>query len=430
MEDTRLQKLFQILRSCGAAMVVAAAGTFLVQRWDEAGYITRYASLLGMTALLPALAYVCGIGFREGRSARVLMLTLLALFPIHVGVLGGFVYSQFGPEMGRVAAAAQWIANTRSQAIAVIAAAAVVLVPLMWGAFRTLARSQATQLTAASVGLHALVLVPNRTGTWATFAVLAAFGGATWVTARIRPQTREAWLAGASLLLPGVLLIARQLAFYDVTQVFFATISAIGAFGMFALGRELEDTALERFAISPMLVSGALFASPIQDLWGLSDASTIMLVGMLLATVMLAFGWRSARSRSFFVRGAFQLDAAISLVTLLLHGSAWAALQSIALGLGLLSYGFVTERRLSTYSGIAIAATGFMFEIALAIDQFGWSGWTALAAFGLILVATTAWLEHRAQAVTGSFRIRLGDRAPAPKSVDSAHRRTQAFESS
>ena len=55
MEQTRLEKLFQILRLCGAAMVVAAAGTFLVQQWNEVGHITRYAALLGATVLLPAL---------------------------------------------------------------------------------------------------------------------------------------------------------------------------------------------------------------------------------------------------------------------------------------------------------------------------------------------------------------------------------------
>ena len=93
--ETKLQKLFQVLRWCGATMIIAAAGTFLVQSWDQVADVTRYLALLGMTVLLPAVAYVCGIRWQEDRSARVLMLTLLALIPIHAGVLGGFVSTFF-----------------------------------------------------------------------------------------------------------------------------------------------------------------------------------------------------------------------------------------------------------------------------------------------------------------------------------------------
>ena len=50
--DTKLQQLFHLLRIFGAAMIVAAAGTFLVQSWGETGDVLRYLALLGMTALL------------------------------------------------------------------------------------------------------------------------------------------------------------------------------------------------------------------------------------------------------------------------------------------------------------------------------------------------------------------------------------------
>jgi hypothetical protein len=430
MEETRLQKLFRILRACGAAMVIASAGTFLVQQWDEVGQVTRYLALLGMTIALPPLGYLCGIRLRAGHSARALMLTLLVMLPIHAGVLGGFVYSQFGLEMGDVASVAKWVAGSKVQALGVMMCSAAALGPLAWGAFRTLSPLHATFLTVVSAGLHALVLVPIRTGDWATFVVPAAFLGATGAIMRVKPNTREAWLASTSLLLPGFLLTARQLAFYEATQVFFGAIAAIGAIGMFALGRQVEDTALERFAISPALVSAALFASPMQDALHLSNANATLFLGLLLAIAMFGFAWRSKRSRRFFVHAALQLNGAISVVTLVLHGGAWAALQSIALGLGLLSHGFLSRRRVATYGGVAIASTGFIFEISLAIREFGWGGWAALATFGLALVALTAWLERRAQAVMGSSRIRPEDRELAAKSADIAPRQERAFGSS
>jgi hypothetical protein len=411
MEETRLQKLFRILRACGAAMVIASASTFLVQRWEEVGHVMRYLALLGMTIALPPLGYLCGIRLREGRSARVLMLTLLMMLPIHAGVLGGFVYSQFGLEIGDVASVAKWVAGSKVQALGVAMLSAAALGPLAWGAFRTLSPLHATFLTLVSAGLHALVLVPIRTGDWATFAVPAAFLGATLAIMRVKPNTREAWLSSTSLLLPGFLLTARQLAFYETTQVFFGAIAAIATIGMFVLGRQAEDTALERFAISPALVSGALLASPIQDALHLSNPNATLLIGLLLASAMFGFAWRSERS-------------------LFIHGGAWAALQSIALGLGLLSHGFMSRRRVETYGGVAMASTGFIFEISLAIREFGWAGWAALATFGLALVALTAWLERRAQAVMGSSRIHPEDPEPAAKPADIAPRQKRAFGSS
>ena len=86
-------------------------------------------------------------------------------------------------------------------------------------------------------------------------------------------------------------------------------------------------------------------------------------------------------------------------ISLLIDQRPWAALEAIALGLGLLSYGYVSERRAALYSGIALAGLGFIVEVAHAVRVFELSGWLALGAFGLVLVALTAWLERRARVV-------------------------------
>ena len=44
-------------------------------------------------------------------------------------------------------------------------------------------------------------------------------------------------------------------------------------------------------------------------------------------------------------------------------------------------------------------ALGFVVEVSHAIEVFEVSGWLALGAFGLGLVALTAWLERRARVV-------------------------------
>jgi len=406
--DTRLQRLFQVLRSCGAAMIVAAAGTFLIQSWEQVGDVPRYLTLLGMTALLPALAYVCGIRLQEGRSARVLMLTLLALIPIHAGVLGGFVLSQFGATTENLAPIARWVAPSRSSAILLVAGAGLALFPLIWASFRVLARPHARVLTAASAAAHALLLVPSRSALGAILTVVPILGAAVWSAERIKPATLESRLAVSSLVMPAIVITARQVLFYEVTSAFWGTVIGIGALALFMLGKKLNDTSVERVAFAPALLSVGAFLDAIEVTTRWSFSTTWLVYGIFAAIPLLAFAWLSVRSRPFFVRSAVILNVATATTTLLVAPRPWAALQCLALGLALLSYGFIRDRRAVLYSGISLAVFGFLVEVAQAVEFFQPSGWLALAGFGFVLVGLTAWLERRSRAAKLSGELAPG----------------------
>lgn len=407
--ETRLQQVFQVLRWCGATMIIAAAGTFLVQSWDQVGDVTRYLALLGTTVLLPALAYVCGIRWQEGQSARVLMLTLLALVPIHAGVLGGFVLSQFGSVSATVVPVAQWVAPSRSAALLLVAGAGAALVPMMWAAFRVLARPHARALTVASAAAHGLLLIPDRSALAATLVVVPILGMATSVAVRLKPATTEARLAIASLGTPALVVAARQVFFYDVSNVFWGTIFAAGALALFVLGKRSKDATFERLSVVPTLLSIGAFVELLGDSVYLSSLSSYwLLYGLVSAFALLAFAWHSSTCKAFFVRTAVILNATTATTTLLVDPRPWAALQAIAVGLGLLSYGLVTNRRRALYSGVAVAAFGFIIEVVHAIEVFQPSGWLALAGFGFALVGITAWLERRARAAKVSHGVAAG----------------------
>ena len=403
-DDTKLQRLFHLLRLSGAAMIVAAGGTFVVQSWDETGDVTRYLALLGLTALLPCVAYLCGIRFREGRSARVLVLTFLTLVPIHAGVLGGFVLSQFGAATTALGPIAQWAAPTRTGAIALVAGAAAVLVPLTWGAFRVLARPHAGLLTAASAGAHALLLVPDRSVQAATLAVIPVLATAGWCTFRIKPETRESKLAVAFLFAPAVVIAARQVLFYDVSSAFWAAILAACAMGLFQLGRRSGDTTVERVAIVPTMLASAALLIDFAPLQQVSPSSICLAYGWTVAMACLVFASCSGRSSGFFIRAAVALNAFTTATTLIAVPGPLPALQAIALGIGLSSFGFVRGHRVALYPGIALAGFGFVVEVSHAIETFEPSGWLALAGSGVVLVALSAWLERRARVVRSADR--------------------------
>ena len=406
--ETRLHQVFQILRWCGATMIIAAAGTFLVQSWDQVADVTRYLALLGTTALVPALAYVCGIRWHEGRSARVLMLTLLALVPIHAGILGGFVLSQFGDATTAIAPVAQWVAPSRSAALLLVAGTALALVPLMWASFRVLARPHAGLLTAASAAGHAMLLIPNRSALGATLAVVPILGGATWIALRMKPRTLEARLAVASLAAPAAVIAARQVFFYDVSNIFWGTILVAVAIALFVLGRQSKNATVEQASIVPTLLAAGAFVEPMGEWARFTMSSYWLLYGLVSAIALLVLAWHSSVCKTFFVRAAVILNAITSTITLLVDPRPWAALQAIAVGLGLLSYGLVGSRKGALYSGIALAAFGFIIEVVHAIEVFRPSGWLALAGFGFALVGLTAWLERRARAVKVSRELAEG----------------------
>jgi len=402
--ESKLRQLFHLLRLCGAAMIVAAAGTFLVQSWEETGDVVRYLALLGTTALLPALAYTCGIRFREGRSARVLVMTFLALVPIHAGVLGGFVLSQLGDGSATLGSVARWVAPSPFAALVLVAAAAAVLGPLTWGAFRVLAREHAGLLTAASAGGHALVLIPDRSVHAAALAIAPTLAGAAWCAWRMKPTTREAKLAVAFLLAPAMVIAARQVLFYEVSSAFWATILGAFALGLFLTGRRSGDSSVERVAFVPTLF--ATFALMVDSplLRQVSLSSHWLLYGWVTAAACFGFAWASRRSKGFFIGAALALNAFTAATTLLYAPRPWAALQAIAIGLGLMSYGFVRGRKGVLYGGVALAGSGFILEVAHAIDTFEPSGWLALGGFGSALVALTAWLERRSRLVGSLVR--------------------------
>jgi hypothetical protein len=395
--ESKLRQLFHLLRLCGGGMIVAAAGTFLVQSWDETGDVVRYLALLGTTALLPALAYTCGIRFREGRSARVLVLTFLALVPIHAGVLGGFVLSQLGDGNAALGPVAQWVAPSPFAALVLVAAATAVLGPLTWGAFRVLARQHAGLLAAASAGGHALVLIPDRSAHAAVLAMAPGLVGAAWCARRMKPATREAKLAIAFLLAPAIVIAARQVLFYEVSSAFWATILGAFAVALFLMGRRSGDTSVERVAFVPAVF--ATFALMVDSalLRDVSLSTQWLLYGWVTAAACFGFAWASRRSKGFFVGAALTLNAFTAATTLLYAPRPFAALQAIAIGLGLMSYGFVRGRKGVLSSGVALAGLGFILEVAHAVDTFEPSGWLALAGFGGALVALTAWLERRSR---------------------------------
>src|SRR3954463_12290302 len=127
------------LRIAGAALVVAAASTFMLQNWQVGNDLTRYAMLVGQSLLLAAAAYFVGLTVREGRSARTFLALVLSTIPVSFAVLGGLVYSRFHPgELPLLPHYASWVAPTRGSALLAVLGTAILLIPLSLVSFTAL----------------------------------------------------------------------------------------------------------------------------------------------------------------------------------------------------------------------------------------------------------------------------------------------------
>ncbi|MEM7138508.1 MAG: hypothetical protein AAF500_18150 [Myxococcota bacterium] len=420
--DSTLDRLLHALRLFGATMVVAACGTFLVQSWDQAGDVTRYLALLGMTAALPLLALMCGVRWREGRGARVSLITMLSLLPVHAGVLAGFVFSQFGQPDDRVISVAQWVAPSPMAACLLVAGAVAVLLPLGWASYRALAREHASLLTGLSALTHAALLVPSRTAACATLLAGPMLALGAWGALRVQPKTREAKIAVASLFAPVFLLFGRQVLFYDAPAAFWGVALGTVAAGLFILGEHLPDRTVTRFSAVPMILSAGAFWlgvvwPPIWgDAHGLSPGMQCLLLGGMAALPLAVAAWRSASTRGFFLTLGVGLNTFVVALVILFEPGAWVALEAIVLGVGLFSHGFLRNRRASLYTGVGLAVPGAVIEVTQAIERIDSSGWLALGSLGLVLIGGTSWIERRARAqAADDVKVSDARRQPMPQ---------------
>jgi hypothetical protein len=195
-------------------------------------------------------------------------------------------------------------------------------------------------------------------------------------------------------------IATRQVLFYEVSSLLWGSIFAVVAIALLVLGRTTGNATLERVAVVPTLLAVWALIESAREWLGLSLSSIWLLFGLASAIPLLGFACTSPHCRAFFVRAAVLCNAITGTSALMIDPRPWAALQSIVVGLGLLSYGFVARRRGALWGGIGMAAFGFVIEVVHAIEVFQPSGWLALASLGLGVVALTAWLERRTAKVS------------------------------
>jgi len=395
------------LRIAGAALVVAAASTFMLQNWQAGNDLMRYAMLVGQSLLLAAAAYFVGLTVREGRSARTFLALVLATIPVSFAVLGGLVYSRFHlGELPPLPQYASWVAPSKSSAILAVLGTLLLLVPLSLVSFTALARKEAKALTLAFCAANLLVLVPLRQPEIVVALAGAALLGLLHVeltrfsrTAQL--DTLEGKLARVMPFAPPLFMVLRVFHLYHVGPGFIGGVLLIaGAALWLALARMTNGVRRELGAwgaSASALAGWACCWSALQTQLP-SVGVALLLLGLPAAALLFLGSARTTASRTVLVSlgTILALMAALS-ASALDHGTA-AAFCCIVLGVAVAVWGASVRAPLRIVAGALVALWGIGLQVWLAVHADNLLRWVSLTAVGILLIVGSAYIErHRAR---------------------------------
>ena len=426
------RKLSGLLRILGASVLVAAMSVFLLQNWDSGNDINRYLLLLAHTVVLAIVGLVSGHWIRENKGARLFLALALGSVAVNFTILGSLIYSQFHWDIAPTfyPQFATWQADSLHSALITAGASVVLLAPLTFLGFLTLARRSALRLTLMSMLSSAALLLPIRSSETVT-AVLVALTivlihqlAAT--TRRDNTlQNAEGRFARIVPLIPLGIMLGRSLYLYSID----AFLIAAGGFITFAVMRQVSlqmdlksklRIGIECLSIAPALVTavssawlvsetllrigiehlsaatsfGGSSAWLISETFSNADRYSLPVAGIVFACMVFELSLRSSGGGAGFRRIASIGLAMSVLVNLFVVGGVTTAALCLLVGLTLIIYGGSVQQRVVAGLGLVTLLFGLGFQVSYAIDAFDFGSWGSLALLGTVAIVAGSILER------------------------------------
>lgn len=420
-------ELSSVLRVFGAGIMLIAIGIFLFQHWDAGSDLMRYSLLLGQTVILSLLGFATSRFMQEPKSARVFLALGLVSSAASFTILGALLYSTVQWDAVSVAypGFAYWRLDSTSQALGWIAGSAVLLIPMTYIGYLTLARPAAKQLSILFVVNCMVVMLPVRDP--AVAAVLAAATGimSFWVLARLRHhvtalRTGEGRVAKLITLLPVAIVAGRCGYIYAASTISVASLGLLA----YITARQMAinskaNSALQRFlevaSLLPALITAAASADFVLGLVGDKwvDEIGVAALSVVLIAGLVDLARRSGRDGLVYARGAALVGLLTGIVELAINPSMGTALvcaaSSGAVAFYAQSAGFAFLYRVSLVSMLA----ALVCHIFYVIEAFDLGGWMVLAVLGISAIVLAAAIERHGEKLklmwSSALRIPVAD---------------------
>ncbi len=397
------------LRTSGVIAVLAAASTFMLQRWDDGtSDDLRYLYLLAHGLMLFGGALFCGAKMKESRTARTFLLLTLGTMPACFAVLGGLILSRFRWEASvELPQYARWQAHSDWTALGWVALTWALGWTLTRLASRALARHSAARVAWTFLLSQSLLLIPVRdpslAGPIAMLGMLGALLLEPLWQQRSEMRTFEGRVIRALYWMAPLLILARSVRFYGVDLLTVGSVNvAIGA-TIFALGVRNKASGLRDLCET----GGAVIAAVGAALMGVQvkaifwpDTSFQLLSALPLAGMLFAFSHLAGPGKKFLQTASGCVAAVLCLGAVLINGGLLTSLVALVAGVTCVALGLLADRRVLLGAGALSALVGLVATVEAAIglsNLFNWGGLTALGVGSLILAALVE--RHRARIV-------------------------------
>jgi hypothetical protein len=412
------------LRGSGVVAVLAAASTFMLQRWDDGTSDDwRYLYLLAHGVMLFAAALFCGARMKESRTARTFLLLTLGTLPACFAVLGGLVLSRFSWEsVGSVPHFALWRAHSDLTAIAWVATT----LGLGWGLTRlaahALARHSGARIAWTFILSQSLLLIPVRdptlTGPLAMLGMLGALELERHWRTRSGMRTFEGRTIRAMYWIAPALVLGRGLTFYGINALTVGSVTIAIGVAAFLGGTRTHSEALrevlEKAGASVAALGVGLIGIQLKAM--LFPAAPLHLLGLLpLAGVFYAFAHAAGPARAFLLGACGATAAAAAIGAVVINGGIVSAVTALAIGVSSVALGLLTDRRVLVLSGGLSSLLGLVATVETAIGFSSLFNWGSLTLLGVGSLLTAALVErHRGHIVR---RLEQGQRKEAARRV-------------
>ena len=405
-ERERISRLGTVLRYIGVAVLMAATGAFMFQRWGDMTHMSRYFTFLAFTAGVCAAGLLCGLKIGENKGARTLLGAVVVLIPVHCAQIGAVLFSRLGGSAHAMDYPSYffWSVPSLADAVIVAVAGAVALIPMAYISYSVLARNYARHLMLLGCVVSSVLLVPTRdpliVGMLLAVAGAVACVGEIKLSAIAELKTREAAVARSVPFLATAMLIGRQAALYHSSDLFQGIIFALLSAVLFEIVPRVttkkgivglsEVAALITTAMASILMSDAVLTG--FALRGTAVAPLLVGLPMTIAFALMAERARehSRMFRAFsavalFVTGFMQLVSGVGVE---------ACIVALVIGIFAVTYACVTEQRGLLFAGASLTTLSLGRVMFLAVSTLSCSPWIILGAIGIATIVGASYLER------------------------------------
>ena len=416
--------LSNLLRVLGAGVLVASVAIFLMKGWSTGNDIQRYLMLLAHTVLLGVTGLSIGYWIRESKGARLFLALSLVSAVVNFAVLGGLIYSQVQWDNGLslYPGLARWQAGTPTAAYPTAGAALMLLIPVSWIAFLTLARRSALPLTLLFLASGSLLLIPVRQTE--PVAVLFILSAAVLVVQVMRLKRHDTTLATTEgrfarwiVFIPLIMLAGRGIVLYSADAVMYTVLcaSVFLALRQFSTDTGLSQRSavnLNRVSVLPAIATAAGVTTIAVDANWLADPLYIPLFAVTASALFLDISLRSILGGSGYRRLASLTLSLAMLANLWLFPSLVTAGACLVSGLAVSIYGYSAQQRIVFGAGLFTLIAGVVHQCRTVFIWFDWGNWVALALIGIAAIIAGSVLERHGaglRARLGHWRQSMGD---------------------